>query len=128
MNLKNINLLLVDDEEDLLAIFSDLFEMEVAQVFSAQNGSEALNILKQNKIDIVISDNFMPEMTGPELLTAIKLDDQLSPLFYFSTGDVDFTEKSVLELGAEGLFEKPFELEEIVEILNQKISTLDKVA
>jgi signal transduction histidine kinase len=64
---KKYNILIVDDEEENLFLLEDLLSKEY-EVFVALNGKAALNILKHQKIDVIIADQRMPKMTGIELL------------------------------------------------------------
>ena len=64
-------LLLVDDEKDSLDPMKLLLQ-EQYTVLAAQSGAEALELLKTNDVDIVISDQRMPHMTGIELLVKVK--------------------------------------------------------
>jgi len=64
------NILVVDDEIDNLQLFMRTFRKKY-EVFVANSGYEALEILKNNQIDLVISDHKMPEMDGVELLRRV---------------------------------------------------------
>jgi EAL domain-containing protein (putative c-di-GMP-specific phosphodiesterase class I) len=68
------SLLIVDDEPQMLRALKRFFENEGYQTFTAENGNEALKILSQSAIQVIISDNQMPGMTGSELLRHIKKD------------------------------------------------------
>lgn len=61
------NILVVDDEENNLQLFMRTFRKNY-NVFTARSGFQALDILKENKIDLIISDQRMPEMEGVEFL------------------------------------------------------------
>src|SRR5512133_2655854 len=71
-------ILLVDDETNVLSSLSrTLFEEDFGEIFIAQNGAEALEIVKKNlKLAVVISDYHMPGMNGIDLLVKIR---ELSP-------------------------------------------------
>ncbi len=61
-------ILCVDDEPQILSSLERLFRRQGYSVITATGGPEALQILTEKKIDLVISDMRMPEMTGAELL------------------------------------------------------------
>lgn len=65
------NILCVDDEEDNLLVFRSYFRKHF-NVFTAQSGEEALELLKNQPIDLVVSDQRMPRMTGVELFERIR--------------------------------------------------------
>ncbi|MCH2206751.1 MAG: response regulator [Lentisphaerales bacterium] len=65
------NLLIVDDELEIREMLSRHFTFEDYKVFQAADGQEALDLLENIKIDVVISDIVMPKMTGVEMLEVI---------------------------------------------------------
>lgn len=71
MPAKKYNVLYVDDEPANLRVFKNTFRWHY-NVFIAESGNEGLNILDGNGIDIVITDQRMPGITGTELLATIK--------------------------------------------------------
>jgi EAL domain-containing protein (putative c-di-GMP-specific phosphodiesterase class I)/ActR/RegA family two-component response regulator len=66
------SLLIVDDEPHLLSALKSFFMREGYQVFTANNGEEALKIVSQSPVQVILSDYRMPGMTGAELLSQIK--------------------------------------------------------
>jgi len=115
MNNSKLNILIVDDEEDLLELCADSFEMEGFNVYKALDGKKALEVLKDVEAHVVVSDAYMPEMSGEELLRQILLQEGKTPLFYLSTGAIDVTEEEIKSKGATGLISKPFDMDELIE-------------
>lgn len=70
-------ILLVDDNEELLSMLEDLF-LPIYKVYTARNGREGLEMVRQIQPDLVISDVMMPEMSGKELCYKIKTNVELS--------------------------------------------------
>ncbi len=66
------NLLLVDDEENILRALVRLLRRDGYNILTANSGSEGLNILKQNEVSVILSDQRMPEMNGVEFLSEVK--------------------------------------------------------
>jgi CheY-like chemotaxis protein len=66
----NKQILVVDDVEGIRQELSLLLEEEGHQVFQAGNGKEALDILKDNQCDLMVTDILMPDMDGVELVQA----------------------------------------------------------
>ncbi len=65
-------LLLVDDEPNILSTLEWLLVEDGYQIFTANNGKEALDLLKNQAIDVIVSDYRMPHMTGVEFLSEVK--------------------------------------------------------
>ena len=70
--IKKIKVLYVEDEEDILKFASMVLEDYVDKLFIARNGKEALEILKQEDIDLIITDILMPKLNGIDLIREIK--------------------------------------------------------
>lgn len=65
-------LLFVDDEENILSSLTRLFRKEGYKIFKATSGKMGLDVLQQQKIGVIISDQRMPEMTGVEFLSQVR--------------------------------------------------------
>ena len=83
-------LLLVDDDKIVLSSLSTILTQKGYSVLTAQSGSDALDTLKKSKVDIIIMDHRMSDMTGLEALKIIK---KLYPdiIRIMITGDPDLT-------------------------------------
>ncbi len=69
--------LIVDDQEDILASIRMLVENEGYEAKTVNNGKKALSALKQESFDLVLLDMLMPEMSGREVLEKIRDDPKL---------------------------------------------------
>ena len=74
--MSHFKILCVDDENNVLQALKRLFRGESFTVYTALSGPEALSIIEQNQISLIISDYRMPQMTGVELLKKVK---EISP-------------------------------------------------
>jgi response regulator RpfG family c-di-GMP phosphodiesterase len=86
---EKINILYVDDEVNNLLSFKALFRLKY-RVFTAERGKDAVKILDNNLIHVIITDQRMPEMTGVELLESI-LETHPEPIRVLLTGYADLT-------------------------------------
>jgi len=82
----NNKILIVDDEEDLLEMYTDLIEHEGIGVDTCASGSVALEKLKENTYELVISDKNMFEISGLDLLDYVHSNLPSIP-FFLVTGD-----------------------------------------
>lgn len=65
-------ILIADDQESIREGFNRILTLEGYQTLQAKNGLEALTMIKQSKIDLIISDGRMPQMSGFELLQIVR--------------------------------------------------------
>src|SRR3989339_64666 len=110
MNHKDYVVLIVDDEPDIL----DLMQVEFAdagfQTKTAVCGNAAIDILRKEQIDVVVSDYKMPNGNGMSVLLEVnKLPKDKRPHFFFISGQADISVQEALDLGAKKFFTKPFD-------------------
>jgi CheY-like chemotaxis protein len=112
---EKIQILIVDDEPDLLEMYTEVFESEGFLVHGAPSALVALELFKANSsIQLIISDSHMKGMTGLEFLKTLIEIYKTIPHFYLATGDMDQSEESIKSLGGHGLVLKPFDVDEII--------------
>ncbi|MGZ3711054.1 MAG: response regulator [Bdellovibrionota bacterium] len=118
---KDFTLLVVDDEETLRDSISFDFKRKGFTVLSAENGAIGFELVKNNNIDIVISDMRMPGGDGMSLLQKIRAHNPDIPNLIFVSGFSDFSEAECLAKGARKVFSKPFDrkalMNSVLEIL-----------
>lgn len=121
MNGKTI--LIADDEVSILNVLKMKFENNGFSVLTAHNGKEALELIKKNTPNVVITDNKMPEMTGFELCReckSIKVEKKFLLIMlssYASLTSID--EKKEIETIKETIFvPKPFSPRNLLSIVN----------
>tara|TARA_B100001063_G_scaffold57961_1_gene52178 strand:- start:659 stop:1960 length:1302 start_codon:yes stop_codon:yes gene_type:complete len=94
------------------------------QVQDACNGSEAVKIIAQSSLDIILSDINMPEMDGLELLAHVKKNQPWLPIILMTAyGDVGQAVKA-MQLGANDYLMKPFEVQELLSLINKYQPTI----
>jgi CheY-like chemotaxis protein len=77
-------ILCVDDEENQLAVRKMVLESEGYSVLTASSGQQALNLLAQHQVDLVLSDHLMPGLIGTELARQIKKRNPDLPVILIS--------------------------------------------
>ncbi|MDL1957094.1 MAG: response regulator [Candidatus Desulfofervidus auxilii] len=119
-----MNILIVDDSATMRKIILRTIRQSgyaVDDVLEAGNGKEALEVVKNNKVDLILTDINMPEMDGLELIETLRAspETQNMPILVISTeGAEDIVEKAKT-LGVKGFVRKPFTPEKIGEALKQ---------
>lgn len=117
--------LVIDDDPKVRSVVARFVELEGHTVVQAENGKEAIDQLQGDPADLVISDIFMPEMDGLEVLIQLREHFPDAKLVAMSGGGAiaaSHVLKTAKVLGAVAVLEKPFDLEDIRELL----SDLDK--
>mgnify|MGYP001046684154 FL=1 len=118
---KQPRILCVDDEEHIVSSLKRTLRKE-AEVFTAQSGAEALDILKQNEIDLLITDMRMPQMTGAELLTEVN-NLGLDPARILLTGysDMELLQQAINEGRLDRYMRKPWENDDLLAAVRQEL-------
>lgn len=95
--------------------------LEVGQVHEAANGKEALAVLGRTWIDVVFADINMPEMTGAELIRAMKADPALAktPVVIVSSESSQARIDEMKSYGAQAYVKKPFRPEQFKEVVDK---------
>ena len=100
-------ILVVDDDENLREFIGDELRSMNWNVILAQDGLQALQILKLVPVDVIITDIRLPKMTGVELIQSVsKLDD--APKIYVMSGYSSTPPSEYIRAGVRGFFLKPF--------------------
>jgi len=107
MRIEEACILVVDDELELLEIFSSWLGRAGCRVLTAPNGAEALQILHEHRVDVLISDMRMPIMDGAMLVRKLRLMDVPQPKIIFVSGYGNVTRREIFGMGVEALLDKP---------------------
>ena len=118
----SFNILIVDDSNSMRAVIKKVITMSGFQMdhcLEASNGKQALELLADSWVDVILSDINMPEMNGLELLDQLRTNDTLReiPVIMITTEGSDERMKEAFARGAKGFIKKPFLPEEIKKVL-----------
>ena len=121
-------ILIVEDTKDMQEFLVNNIGSEY-HVLAADNGSHALKLLEENNVDIILSDLYMPEMDGFELLKQVRSNQQVShiPFVLLTAQDSMSTKIASLEYGADAYIEKPFSLEHVRATVNNLMSRRNRI-
>ncbi|MCC6695840.1 MAG: response regulator [Candidatus Hydrogenedentes bacterium] len=119
-----LNILVVDDSETVRAIILKTLKMSGIALnapLEASNGSEALALLKEQWVDLVLTDINMPEMGGVELIERMKDDEILKaiPVVVVSTEGSATRIEELKAKGVKAYIRKPFTPEQIREVVDE---------
>jgi len=109
MEYKDIRILLVDDEEDILEIVGYNLEQEGFEVLTAKNGKQAIKIAKKAQPQLIIMDVMMPEIDGIEACERIRAIPELSQtiITFLTARGEDYSQLAGFEAGADDYITKP---------------------
>lgn len=116
--LKKLKILYVEDEEDILKFASMVLEDYVDKLVVARNGKEALEILKTQTFDLMITDILMPRLNGIELLREIRKNPLLDLSVIVVTAHTETRYLlDCIELRVDGYILKPIDVEELLKTI-----------
>jgi|SRR5579871_4743532 len=119
----SLNVLIVDDSVAIRMILQRALrhaDLPMDSVFEAGDGCAAMEIVKKEKVGIILSDINMPNMDGLQFLAALKADGISAevPVVIISTESTQSKVMEAVRLGAKGFIKKPFAPDEIREKLS----------
>jgi len=120
---KNIKILVVDDFATMRKVVRNLLKQAgYENIVEAEDGVAALRILKSQKVDFVISDWNMPNMTGIELLKTVRADEEIGkiPFLMVTAEALQDNVITAVKAGVSNYIVKPF----TAEVLNEKITKI----
>lgn len=115
-----LTVLIVDDEPDILELMEEEFKYCGYTTVTAICGNDAIKILDNQKIDVVVSDYKMPNGNGMVVLAHVKKMAK-PPVFFFVSGQADVSVEDALKAGAKRFFSKPFDLDVLIKQIESDI-------
>ena len=112
----NKKVLIVDDEEHIRELIKFNLKKEEYDIEVAVNGTEALNIIREIKFDLILLDLMLPEIDGLEVCKEIRRNEETSdiPVMMITAKGEEFDKVLGLELGADDYITKPFSIRELM--------------
>jgi len=114
-------ILIVDDEKNYPPILSAVLKEEGFETFTANSGPEALQILENSDVDLVLTDMKMPVMDGIELLEKVKMKDPKLPIIMMTAYGTVEKAVEAMQKGAYNYILKPFDNERLVIYVNKAL-------
>lgn len=118
------NLLVVEDNPDLLLLLKNILSKRYC-VYSASNGKEAIEVITQEDINLIVSDVMMPEMNGYELCQKIKQDIEFNhiPIILLTAKIAETDAINAYESGADAYLTKPFSVNRLQARITNLLNT-----
>ena len=107
------NILVCDDDKEIVRAIEIYLSKEGYNIIKAYNGEECINVLKQNKIHLILLDIMMPKKDGIETIIEIRQNNSI-PIIMLSAKSEDEDKIKGLDLGADDYITKPFNPQELI--------------
>jgi DNA-binding response OmpR family regulator len=120
-----MKILVIDDDEQMRGLLRQVMEWAGHEGVEAADGREGTRLQRQHRADLVITDLIMPEQEGLETITALRRDYPGLKIIAISGGGRIGPEAylpAARELGADRVFSKPFDVQELAETVRELLS------
>ena len=108
------NILVVEDDKNLRKLITTYLQRNKYNTYEATNGEEALNVLDQSYIDLIVSDIMMPKMDGYELIKSLREAKYDVPILIITAKSEIEDKKEGFLLGADDYMVKPIDIEDML--------------
>jgi DNA-binding NtrC family response regulator len=115
------SILVVDDDEFLREVLGDIFRLQKCLVSEADSGDSALEKIKAQHFDVVLTDVRMPGGDGITLAAEIQKLPAPRPLVFICSGFNDLTPEMAKKLDILKAFEKPFGHQELIKVISSHL-------
>lgn len=120
-------ILLVDDEPEILYSLQGLLRREF-ELHIAESGAQALEILQQHPVHVIMSDQRMPEMTGVQLMHQVKeAHPEAIRIVFTGYADIRAVIDAINNVGLYRYITKPWDPDELIEVLHQAAARYDEI-
>lgn len=118
-------ILLVEDDEIISTLLKDLLTDKDFIVTHVDDGSKALDVIKEDKFDLVLLDECLPNMNGSEILIKIRANPNLSrvPIIMLTSIDDPDFQANLINEGANDYITKPFRMNNLLARINNALRT-----
>ena len=106
-----LRILLVDDEELIRSVLTEVLQAEGYEIVTASDGEAALELLRREPFDLVITDLVMPGVSGSEVLEVAKRADPSRPVVVMTGFPSSSTVAELTTMGMDEFITKPFDIE-----------------
>jgi len=116
---KQISVLIVDDDANFCSTLSKILGKKGYVTTTAENGRRAIEVVKENPIDVILMDIKMPVMGGVEAYKNIKQIRPSAVVIFMTAFSIDDLVKDVIKDGAYALIKKPFDIDTVVNMIEK---------
>jgi len=125
-NTTKLTVLIVDDDDSVLYLLKDVFLNLGYKILPAENGKKALEYVNTENFDLLITDLALPDVNGWEISKATKQKNKNIPVIILTGWGIDVPEDEAKRRGADYIITKPFDLDELLLVVNNAIQSISK--
>lgn len=115
-----VKILLVEDDNSLCQLISMVLELEGYEVTVSNDGEQAISYLKNNTVDLILLDIFMPVLDGTHVLHWLRVEEGLDTKVLILTAMSESkTKDSDIYMRANGVIQKPLDVNKIIESVDE---------
>lgn len=124
LSLKEKNIMIVDDDHRNVFVLASALEDYGANIVAAENGKVALELLRTQKVDLILMDIMMPVMDGYETMRAIRGDSELRdiPIIAVTAKSLKADREKCIEAGADDYISKPVDYDVLIRLIKAWIA------
>ena len=115
-------ILCADDNPDTRELVFAMLQSTGHEVICVEGSAEAMALLRREKFDLIVLDNWMPEMTGTELTRLIREFDNTTPILFYSAAAYEADKQAALDAGAQSYLTKPEGLDQLLDEVDKLIT------
>jgi CheY-like chemotaxis protein len=118
---KKASILVVEDEEEVRELLSDILLTEGHEVITAADGTEGVELFKSNHFDMVLTDLGMPKMSGWQVAEEIKKINGNTPVVLITGWGIEINDSEIENRGVDLVVNKPFRVDQVMQLVQQQI-------
>jgi signal transduction histidine kinase/ActR/RegA family two-component response regulator len=123
--MRKASILVIEDEDDLRNLLTDILRTEDLQVEAAENGREGIALFASKHFDLVFTDLGMPEMSGWQVAKEIKKLDDRTPVALITGWHIQLNDEEKQEKCVDLIINKPFKVDEILKLVEDGLKIKD---
>ena len=118
------DILVVDDSRSMRNLIEGILKASGHAVVTAEDGTQAMDLARNHEVDLVLTDQNMPGMSGTSLVHKLRRLDHYKdiPIIMVTTERGDFTKEKAKNLGASGWLQKPFDPERLMKAVDAMLA------
>jgi DNA-binding response OmpR family regulator len=116
------HILCTEDDEDSRVMLVAILSHAGYEVDHVENPGDAIAFAKERSYDLILVDNWMPQLSGEELTKQIRTFDSVTPILFYSGAVYESDKQSAFNAGAQGYLIKPLGIVELVDEVEKLIA------